>query len=483
MQLSLYKFQDKPTVANKLNSLSPVFSGDITPYGSFNARSASFVLSSLYDINYAKYTFNDRDYYGTCTPAARSDGLYIYYITVDPLTTAWYGNCMNTSARCLYSASGNSDIADTRLEFEKSLTSNQYVIGTATDSGYWTQYYVMTVLSAFIDTAPPVNPPFAETTRTYVFTRDAFKNFLLVGLPNIPSESREAYMQSILSVYCVSQDEFYTNTQMNNQYTTTTDIVLNKAYESIHVGITEGTVWKINGLRTASTTPQAIYRKKTVDITYYPELNTAAFYLYIRDMGVINFHFSDIVNYLTDNKITSIGYELAYNFVSGTQTAYLIINNVTLHHISAQANIPEQIPLSSPSHITNWFRLLSGTMAGNSTGVVSSCVNLATGMSLIAPFKNEQFEIAASGSTRVGSIGGTTDRFARIGSFVVMQYFAPIDKANYQALYGKPDGNVKNLSTLSGYVQTDKCLLVSNGYENDIIKDAQSACDCGIYIR
>lgn len=80
-----------------------------------------------------------------------------------------------------------------------------------------------------------------------------------------------------------------------------------------------------------------------------------------------------------------------------------------------------------------------------------------------------------------GTIGGSPD-YTEL-PWVTIRYNRPYNQIDIQSLYGKPDGEGRNISTLKGYVQTINCHLNSNGLPLNIITDAETISDSGFRIE
>ena len=80
-----------------------------------------------------------------------------------------------------------------------------------------------------------------------------------------------------------------------------------------------------------------------------------------------------------------------------------------------------------------------------------------------------------------GTIGGSPD-YTEL-PWVTIRYNRPHNQIDIQSLYGKPDGEGRNISTLKGYVQTINCHLNSNGLPLNIITDAETISDSGFRIE
>ena len=137
MNIKLFKYNKKSNVANKMVGLSPVFAGDITPYGSFSTRAVVFKLNELYDVNLCEFEFNRHKYYGNVTVDVDTNGIYVYSVKTDSLTTAWYNGCMDTGATCLYSSYGSNKIYDDRIPCYDNNKRTEFQITPPVNKNFW----------------------------------------------------------------------------------------------------------------------------------------------------------------------------------------------------------------------------------------------------------------------------------------------------------------------------------------------------------
>lgn len=81
-----------------------------------------------------------------------------------------------------------------------------------------------------------------------------------------------------------------------------------------------------------------------------------------------------------------------------------------------------------------------------------------------------------------GSGAGSLDLPNRSGSFIIWQEAPPHNLADIEGKFGKPDGLVRVIGNMTGWVQTEACHLPSNGLPFDIVTDAEQIADNGFRI-
>lgn len=262
--------------------------------------------------------------------------------------------------------------------------------------------------------------------------------------------------------------------------------------------------------------------------------------LYIEDMGYISFKYSDVAKGVN---ITSIGYRKSYDYISGMQRATLIVNDNVLKDYFIQGNIANSIPYFDADHQKSFNERLAGSLSagiGAASGIMSL---MGTGAAtatkgilsnakdlwkLLGPefskwedlntvfarqsakdigkgldqFKKEggglgkqlgvQNIVSAInqmantsngvGFTLNGGGTGSIDLPNRQGSFIIWQEAPPHNLADIEGKFGKPDGLVRVVGNMTGWVQTEACHLPSNGLPFDIVDAAEKASDIGFRI-
>lgn len=86
------------------------------------------------------------------------------------------------------------------------------------------------------------------------------------------------------------------------------------------------------------------------------------------------------------------------------------------------------------------------------------------------------------GYTINGGGAGSLDLPSRQGSFIIWQEAPPHNLADIEGKFGKPDGLVRVVGNLTGWVQTEACHLPSNGLPFDIVNAAEGLADKGFRI-
>lgn len=264
--------------------------------------------------------------------------------------------------------------------------------------------------------------------------------------------------------------------------------------------------------------------------------------LYVEDMGYISFKYSDVAKGVN---ITSVGYRKSYDFVSGMQRATLVINDIALKDYFIQGNIANSVPYFDAEHQQSFNERLTGMLSagiGLASGIISvapaaltvgsnisnaiAAMSASAAQSKLAKGASNEIlagayrksardyaNMATANLTDTGTTGlalgaqnvvnslskmnnisqgqgytinggnsGSLDLPSRQGSFIIWQEAPPHNLADIEAKFGKPDGLVRVVGNMTGWVQTEACHLTSNGLAFNIVDQAEQLSDQGFRI-
>ena len=110
-------------------------------------------------------------------------------------------------------------------------------------------------------------------------------------------------------------------------------------------------------------------------------------------------------------------------------------------------------------------------MASESASTIGGAVN---------NYMHQVWSEENSAASVIGGTGGSAD-FIML-PWVMAKYHKAHNLADIQAKFGKPDGLVRVVGNLTGWVQTEACHLPSNGLPFDIITQAEQLANNGFRI-
>lgn len=508
MKVTLYRYIGDSDVANKiLRKCTVIYDREVIPYGAFNPNGASFRLDTLHDVNYAKFTYNSHDYYGYVDVNTDSKGIYNYTITTDPLTTAWYAGCFNTGNVCVYSDYGSNDnLQDTRVAYSHGATTSMLGYFEPEDyrdrpiGSFGGNYVAMVILNpnynkSYTDTQNPAFDVYVMYDRGFAELMGEFQKY--------SDKEQTAYSGCIIKLYTLNNAEGWSLTRgvtaqkYVNFYTVNASI--KDATQQVTQNISEAVIFKVkDGV--------VNYTDFGITSDTIASMNASNFQdsliMDIADCGLINLRPTDILKTIKANESTqfksySISYKRYYDFVGGQQA---IIPNIIAYYASGNGYayqplmqyrvncpIPSSFPFMFDSSITNWYSVVASTTLGIMSTIANTVAQnyVTAATSAVGTIGNLAGNIqeAKYGTASIsGSTGGSLSNVIGDTDTVYWVHRTPTNINDIQGKFGKPDGLVRVVGNLNGWVQTEACHLPSNGLPFDIVTQAEAASDAGFRI-
>ena len=507
MKVTLYRYIGDSDTANKLlKQCTVIYDKEVIPYGAFNPNGASFRLDTLHDVNYAKFTYNSHDYYGYVAVSTDSKGIYTYTITTDPLTTAWYAGCFNVGNKVLYSDSGsNNNLQDIRVAYSHGAITTQ--IGYFEPKGYRDRpvgsfdgnYVVMVILNTTYNLNNDANTQ-NRAFDVYIMYDKAYVA-LIKEFQKYEDKKQKAYAGCIIKLYTISNAVgWYLTKDLTPQkyvdfYTINVSIS----------GVAQQTTQNIDN--------SWIYKVSSGEVQYdafgligdtINSLNATNFQdsllLSISDCGVISIRPTDVIKTINANKITgtlgTLTFSRYYDFVGGQQSVIPYITllkdgleliNIPLYQYRTTTPIPSSFPFMFDSSITNWYSVAASTTLGVMSTVANTVAQnyvsaAASAISTIGNLAGNIQEAKYGTASISGSTGGSLSTVEQRGDEMYFVHRIPTNINDIQAKFGKPDGLVRVVGNMTGWVQTEACHLPSNGLPFDLISKAEKLSDIGFRI-
>lgn len=519
MRITLYRYIGDSDTANKLlKQCTVIYDKEVVPYGAFNPNGASFRLDTLHDVNYAKFTYNSHDYYGYVDVKTDSKGIYNYTITTDPLTTAWYAGCFNVGNKCLYSDLGSNDnLQDTRVAYSHGAITEY--IGYYEANGYRNRpaggfrgnWVVMVVLNPNYNVLNyddlghnyTQNPAF----NVYIMYDKAFEAIMNYYQTKLSDKEQTAYSGCIIKLYTIDNSMGWYLTK---------DL---KPRKNIDLYTVNATIKDVAHQLTLNIDNFWIYDVEGGTVTYSPfggidnlidGLNATNFQdsilLNVSDCGNISIRGTDIIKtikHYTDVEGGTNSYTLSFNryfdFVGGQQSVIPCINSYTetstgtdvvsweLYQYKVTCPIPSSFPFMFDSSITNWYSVVASTTLGIMSTVANTVAQnyvsaAASAVSTIGNLAGNIQEAKYGTASISGSTGGSLSNVEQIGDTLYWVHRTPTNLADIQGKFGKPDGLVRVIGNMTGWVQTEACHLPSNGLPFDIVTQAEQLSNQGFRI-
>ena len=546
MKVTLYRYIGDSDVANKLlRKCTVIYDKEVIPYGAFNPNGASFRLDTLHDVNYAKFTYNSHDYYGYVDVNTDSKGIYNYTITTDPLTTAWYAGCFNTGNLCKYSDSGTGKFFDDRATYSPDLN-YEYIQVKAPSTSFRIILVIARSYQESETYGNIYNPmydvysmSFFDFYRfcyysyqdTYEDTRSSIFRIFAVPVDEITSLSSRYEKVEQINLYAAVGAQGYVKTcppgvSVKLQNTYKIDIPAE--------GYTYNENW-LSSFRATIDKPINSWRRQNMIKLYIEDMGYIAF----KYSDVAKGENITSIGYTKSFDFVS-GLQRATLIVNGNLLKdYFIQGNIanTLPYFDAehQKSWNERFTgvLSAGIGLASGIMSITGSGAGKIVGdyikdyakivAVNQTIEslggindrfvswllkddikqynqskrnlrnfnkeggggagLQIGAQNIVSSINQMNNLSqGSGYTINGSGAGSLDLPNRQGSFIIWQEAPPHNLADIQGKFGKPDGLVRVVGNLTGWVQTEACHLPSNGLPFDIVSNAEKISDSGFRI-
>ena len=511
MDVKLYTYADLPNVANKKTGCELLFDSTTTPgftvYGTFDPYSAVFYLSEYYPANYAEYTLNAITYYGACTVSVTTRGEYEYRVTVDPLTTAWYHNIIPNSVQwCDYISDSNyvGDI-DPRLPISNDLTMVRLRYGPVIKE----QDFDVWLITANPNGSQSATQDYRLTPgayRVYVFSRygeingvQHYRRFLrnLFKLQKTYGAltSIDNYLQSMIKAYIVPH-----------------------AFFSLQSGISPGTVElhslggellnQNNSLEVPNGDGYENYTAFNVPLqnSVAPSSISATFNIFDYRSGpqregtwTIVIPFVGEVSFTPSQCFPATAFEVeadvTFNPIGGFYVVqlgfsippdgYAPIENALYTFPCSESTVimapgsPSFQALSSAGNYLSSFLGMASGNVGSITAIAGQAVKDSTSL------------LSSHGGAFKGTIDGSPYRStvaldSRITLYITYHDYLSPEPGKFWELYGAPYQGTALLSAKigsGGYFQTRRAMFVCGNLPQEIVRQAESACDSGIYIR
>lgn len=537
---------DSDTANKLLRKCTVIYDREVIPYGAFNPNGASFRLDTLHDVNYAKFTYNSHDYYGYVAVATDSKGIYNYTITTDPLTTAWYAGCFNTGNLCKYSDYGTGKFYDDRATYSPDLnyeyiqvkapsTDFRIILVIARSYGFEKSYgKIYNPLYDVYSMSYGDWNTFADATTGTVYEDYRDSIFRIYAIP-----SDEISRSSSSIVYeKVSQVGLYGTAKKKVDKLFCPPLSLPQLDDTYRISTPSSSLTYSEQWLPKFT--------KIIDKPINSWRRQNLIKLYVEDMGYINFKYSDVAHgvnitsigyrksydfisglqratlvvndvvlkdyFIQGNIANSVPYfdaehQKSFNErITGALSAGIGLASGILSAVPAVTGIKAGLKAfeSTTDMVENLDRFIQTKNAPKyvresysdvranitDTGrqeLINSLQSGGAGLqigarNIISSLNTANGTSQGSGYTINGGGSGSLDLPSRQGSFIIWQEAPPHNLADIEGKFGKPDGLVRVVGNMTGWVQTEACHLPSNGLPFDIVGAAEKASNIGFRI-
>lgn len=537
---------DSDTANKLLKQCTVIYDKEVIPYGAFNPNGASFRLDTLHDVNYGKFTYNSHDYYGYVDVNTDSKGIYNYTITTDPLTTAWYAGCFNVGNICKYSDYGTGKFFDDRATYSPDLNYEYIQVKEASTNFRIIMVVARSyqVSETYGDIYNPMYDVYSMSfedfyrfcyysyTKEYEDIRSSIFRIYAVPVDEITSLSSKYLKVEQVNLYAAVGTEGYvkvcppnvaptklTNTfkiseaasgyTFNENWLSTFRATIDKPINSwrrlnmikLYVEDMGYIAFKYSDVAKGANITSIGYRKSFDFISGLQRatliVNNEVLKDYFIQSNIANtLPYFDAEHQKSWNErftgVLSAGIGLASGIISiaGSGAGKVVGNYIKDYAKIVAANQAYEdfgglkdrfIADIFRDEIKQFNRSQSALKTFNKQG--GGGAGLQIGAQNILSSLNQINNISQGvGYTINGSGAGSLDLPNRQGSFIIWQEAPPHNLADIEGKFGKPDGLVRVVGNLTGWVQTEACHLPSNGLPFDIVTQAEKASDIGFRI-
>ena len=510
MVVKFYNYGNVANCPNKIAHSTLVKSVDVSEIQQVRQDGLIALLGEFIDANYATYSIGGHTYVCSVEFLTTGNGTYQYTLNVDAVATAWENGVFDTWAVCERSNEGT-----VFFDSELQLSNNPTVETVEFNDNNGETSVAISVLSSSptFDNAYPTSNP---AIRTYLLSLTQFRNFFLKFLEATPLQQK-IYGPSVIGIRIIDNGKLnnrqrlstggstvrlYTfNTETLGTATVTPDQTFTKTYRDVNlqpITVTEiqsGIFMKNNSLDIdcGSTVLElnphieqnsyTYFSKPYSFTTSYDTVNTV-FHLDIAGAGVITFAPTEI----STATITSIGYAVACDPLSGMCRYFLTVNGNIIPYKSLTCSVPGTAPFAFDNSVTDWSRVtasaLSAVISGAASAVAANPVGVAASLvSGLSAYGSARLEQQTGSYAVSGSVGWSADKTVNAPTKLTRVTYR-VANSDYRNYFGKPDNQTRKLSTLTRYVRTKNCNLYNKGLPKWIIDETKSTLDGeGVFIQ
>lgn len=505
MVFKFYEYDNLDIVPNKLKSAVLIKSIDIYAPQTITPLGCNIVTKENISANIAEYTHQGIRYVCYCSFTGMGNNMYNYRLDVDALATAWYANCFDRYNMVARSNLGNFKNDGSLLRDTQIQTATYTMDDISQDYRIIMNVYTPEANTDYLSSRYQVSN---KGIRTYLFTPAQWNVYYKWLSDNAGTEPTLADVaNSVKSIYIVDTkyilSSLFTPGSLPRLYSVAgsnllkeklpgSSIFTDTGLPSVQTGAIVGSNRTIPIRSTLSTPIEINEDTITGNLTY--NLKT----------GVkISIPITNVPKHIST--ITAIGYDISIDYKTCDFITYPVINGETLYEYVQTGNIAEDLPFMYDSTIiSNTERAFTtiqilGTIAATAIGTGITAGALGAGLVANKAMAGAGQVLSGASSSILGAVAneiqnnvtGTTVKFSAGGnpytanvitSKLTFTYTPTINKSGYQDRFGKADYTSRNITQLTGPVQTINCVASMNNVNINIINSATNQCNNGIWI-
>lgn len=493
MQIKFYKYNNLDICPNKLKNATNVETINIDAPQIMQNLGISFLLDRAIEANIAEYWLKGIQYIAYVDYSTSGNNMYTYNLTIDNLATAWYNKCFDRYNMVARSNLGTFKNDNALLRDTQRITSTTPIIDLS--AKVW---IIVTVLNPVINSYTGDYYISGMGTDTYLLTPEQF-NALYRSIGNYQSGEGEPniddFVKSIINLYVLP----------DSLVSPITARIFNKSQAFALYSVAQNNLIKRREFNT-ETNPKILSNNISSAVYFTIDDNLIDSIPINEDTITGNIHYElsmggklDIpITYLPKSmtSINKAGYTIRIDYRTGAYKIIPIINDTSINDIVLDGDFHTSFPFMYDESIYNW-KTLTGQFAGTVTNAVSAgaisgalTANPVVGYITAAAgivgaginMATQGLQTNASGSTYKFSLSGNPNQASLLQTYITISYTPTVNKQGYQDRFGKADMTSRNITQLTGPVQTINCVASMNNLNQSIIKSATMQCDSGIWI-
>ena len=507
MQIKFYKYNNLDICPNKLKSAALVETIDIDAPQIMQNLGISFLLDRAIQANIAEYWLKGIQYIAYVDYSTSGNNMYTYKLTIDNLATAWYNKCFDRYNMVARSNLGNFKNDSSLLRDTQVQTATYTMDDISQDYRIIMNVYTPEANTDYLSSRYQVSN---KGIRTYLFTPaqwNAYYNWLSINAGTDPTLADVA--NSVKSIYIIDTKYILSSLFTSGAYPRLYSVAGSNLLK-VKVPSNQDSPFTETGLPSVQT-GAIVGSNRTVPIrstlSTPIEINedtiTGSLTYNLKTGVKISIPLTNVPKHIST--ITTIGYDISIDYKTCDFITYPVINGETLYEYIQTGNVAEDLPFMYDSTIiSNTERAFTtiqilGTIATAAIGTGITAAGLGAGIVTNKIIAGTGQAIANTGSSVLGAVArevqsnvtGTTIKFSAGGnpytanvitSKLTFTYTPTVNKQDYQDRFGKADYTSRNITQLTGPVQTINCVASMNNLNINIINIATQLCNNGIWI-
>lgn len=489
--VDLYSINVRSDAANKLSGAVRQQSITTDLPRVITSNGCTVQYDQFINCNYARYEFNGLTWVCDVEIETVGNSIVNYILTVDPLSTAYYNGCFNSTQYITRNNSASNYAASHCVDPLLPKDASQTITRITQQILHGEYRYLINVL----DPSPGTGSYYYLPSNVSVYSVNySGLNAFLSDFINMSDVKQQQFAPCILGIKAVPVEFLSTSAYPSYQVD---GITLRYIQSSVNTTPEETTITIGSRTDTYQLRGSGDNFNRGINFYFKPSIATFSFmpneldsviHIHIPTVGRIECRASSLGTY----DVTQIGFRYELNPISGAQRATLICNNVLIEDVYCEEVLKNAMPMMIDTSVVEWNSIISqgfnsvalstlggfitGGYGGAALGLVTSGISaLASGVSSMIS--------AGNGTSSVNGIsGGDIDTFSANNMNMLIRKSITFHEDDVHSKYGYLKLAYDNLNSYTGYIQTSNCALPHNGLPRSVIDSANSLLDAGVWV-